>query len=311
MELKNFITPIEEITYNRKIHHKDTILSVGSCFSTEIGCKLQTLEFNITVNPFGTIFNPISIFALIEFCIAQNPINRSQIVIHDGLYYHYQWHSSIYGETEEDLVEKIVKIQEEIRRKLKLNNHLILTFGTAIIHEYQTEIISNCHKQSKDLFTRRFLSLEELITAFNRFQTILRRFNPNINIIVTTSPIRHTKEGLVDNNRSKALLNVFNQNIELNNEGIKYFPSFEILMDVLRDYRFYKPDLIHPNQQAIDEVWNYFQKHIIDQSSLTYIKKMQKYNQMKHHKIMFSNSKSGHNFKVKIKNLYKEIQLLK
>lgn len=311
MELKNYMTPLEIVNYDQKIHHSNSILSIGSCFSNEIGNKLLALEFNIAVNPFGTLFNPISIFQLLECCINKTAIKKAHIVQSNGLYYHYQWHSSIYGTSEEELIQKITTIQSQVRAHLKTCNHLILTFGTAIIHEYKTEIIANCHKQPRTAFIRRFLTLDELKNTTIKLNKLLLDFNPNIQIITTTSPIRHTKEGLVDNTRSKALLSVYNQWLEQGYKHIRYFPSYELLLDVLRDYRFYKSDLIHPNQQAIDEIWTYFLKTLVCPSSTNYISKMEKYLQMKSHKIMFPESDEGQKFKQKIKDLYQEIQSMK
>lgn len=311
MELKNYMTPLEIVSYDQKLNHKDSILSIGSCFSNEIGNKLLALEFNITVNPFGTLFNPISVFQLLDFCINNKVVKKEHIVQSNGLYYHYQWHSSIYGTSKEELINKITTIQTQVSERLKTCNHLLLTFGTALIHEYKSEVIANCHKQPRALFKRRFLTLEELENTFVRLNNILINFNPNIQIITTTSPIRHTKEGLVDNSRSKALLTIFNKWLEEHNRHIQYFPSNEILIDVLRDYRFYKSDLIHPNEQAVDEIWSYFLKTLVCPSSSNYITKMEKYIQMKTHKIMFPESEKGKFFQQKVKDLYKEIQALK
>lgn len=311
MELKNLLTQIESRNYKIKIHHKDSIISIGSCFSTEIGHELSKLEFDISVNPFGTLFNPISIFNLITSCITLTPINTDQIVVQNGLYYHYYWHSSIYGQSKDELISKINAIKEQINKKLKTCKHLILTFGSALVQEYKADIVTNCHKQPKQIFNRRFLSNTELIKAFKDFYAILTHHNPDIRIITTTSPIRHIKEGLVDNNRSKSILNTFNMYLEDTYMHLDYFPSYEILMDVLRDYRFYRSDLIHPNKQAIQEVWTYFLKELIHPESYVYVSKMEKYNQMCNHKIMFPESDSGKQFEMKKKKLYQEIYLLK
>lgn len=311
MRLKNFFTQIEPIDYPTKVHHTDDIISVGSCFSTEIGNRLKDLEFNILVNPFGTIFNPISIFNLITSSIYNTPIQDDQIVNLNGLYYHYQWHSSVYGTSKDELISKIQSIQLNVQEKLKSCNHLILTFGTAIVHDFNHSVVANCHKQDKHLFTRRFLNLEELIHEFENFNKIITEYNPSIQIITTTSPIRHTKEGLVDNNQSKALLNVFNGHLNRSYTHLHYFPSYEIIMDVLRDYRFFKEDLIHPTQQAVDEIWTYFHSNLVNPKSTPYILKMEKYLQMKAHKIMFPESEEGRRFTEKKLKLYNEIQQLK
>lgn len=311
MELKNYYTPLEEVYFTKKIHHKDSILSVGSCFSTEIGTRLKHLEFNIMVNPLGTLFNPVSIFDLLESCILDKEVDEDYIVQTNGLFYHYKWHSSVYGTSKEELIHNIKNIQNNVHRKLKSCNHLILTFGTSIVHEFNSKVIANCHKQPRTRFNKRFLSLQELNFSFEHFSKLLFEFNPNISLITTTSPIRHTKEGLIENNRSKALLTVFNQHLELNYSHLSYFPSYEMVLDVLRDYRFYSKDLIHPNEQAVDEIWRYFYNCLINPDSYIYIKKMEKYLQMKNHKIMFPESEQGKAFSRKLELLYKEINSLK
>lgn len=311
MQLKNFFTPIEALDFKNKISHTDQIISVGSCFATEIGNRLRNLEFDILVNPFGTIFNPISIFNLLTTCLNQTPLCTKQIVSSNGLYYHYQWHSSIFGTSKEDLIHKIEVLQKDIRTKLKSSNHLVLTFGTSIIHEYNSIVVSNCHKQHKDLFNKRFLDLEELKSAFETFNALLLSINPHINIITTTSPVRHTKEGLIDNNQSKAILNVFNKYLNESHNHLQYFPSYEIVMDVLRDYRFFKSDLIHPTEQAVDEIWRYFHSNLVSPNSYTYITKMEKYLQMDKHILLFPDSENGKQFIKKKQTLYNEIQDLK
>ncbi len=311
MHLKNFFTSIESLNFSTKVHHTDKIISVGSCFASEIGNKLKELDFDISVNPFGTIFNPISIFNLIYTSINNTPINRSQIVFTNGLYYHYQWHSSIYGTSEGELLSKIEQVKSRVRTYIKTCKHIFLTFGTSIIHEYNSDIVSNCHKQNRNLFHKRFLTLEELKEAFINFNEQIQATNPNIKVIVTTSPVRHIKEGLIDNNQSKALLNVFNKHLSDTYSHIEYFPSYEIIMDVLRDYRFFKTDLIHPNSQAVDEIWTYFQSQVVHPDSYTYITKMGKYNLMDKHILMFPKSENGKRFTEKKEKLYQEIQGLK
>lgn len=303
MDFNRLFTSIEPLNWPSILTYKHKLLSVGSCFSTEIGNILLKHKFNIKVNPFGTVFNPISMFHLLEQCISLEPSPEHLFLQYNDLWYHYNWHSSIHAHSKDELIEKIEAIKLDIHKWLKTTDYLILTFGTSIVRCIDHEVVNNCHKQPSKKFTKRFLEFNELKTAFDSFYKKLMKFNTNITLILTTSPVRHTKEGLIDNSRSKALLQVFNQYVTSHNIDCLYFPSYEIMNDVLRDYRYYKPDLIHPSEEAVNIIWNFFVEGVLDEISKNYLALMKKYLQMNNHILLQPDSSSSKQFLLKKKKL--------
>ncbi|MGB1294134.1 MAG: GSCFA domain-containing protein [Flavobacteriales bacterium] len=303
MDFNRLFTSIEPLNWPKNIAYNHKLLSVGSCFSTEIGNILLKHKFNIKINPFGTIFNPISMFHLLEQCISLEQSQEHLFIHHHDLWYHYNWHSSIHAPSKDELIEKIEAIKINIHKWLKTTDYLILTFGTSIVRCLDHQVVNNCHKQPSKQFTKRFLEYDELKTAFDNFYKKLLKFNPNTNLILTTSPVRHTKEGLIENSRSKALLQVFNQYVTSKNYNCLYFPSYEIMNDVLRDYRYYKPDLIHPSEEAVNVIWNFFVEGVLDEGSKHYLILMKKYLQMNNHVLLQPKSSSAKQFLLKKEKL--------
>lgn len=311
MEFSQFFTPLNELQYQKKIQINDSILAIGSCFSNNIGAKLNDSGFNIIINPFETVFNPISLFKHIENSITNTIPDETLFVEHNGLWYHFDWHSNIFGKNREELISKINKIQRDFKDYLIQTDFLILTFGTAIVRKKDGRIVNNCHKQPNSQFTKAFIEDKALHRAFNQTLELIRSLNPKLKLITTTSPVRHTKEGLIQNSTSKSILNAFNHKISSSYPNIDYFPSYEIVIDVLRDYRFYEADLIHPNTQAVDYIWGIFKNSIIDPNGFEYIKKRDKLNKMNGHKINYSDSIAAHKFEEKKRQLSLELESIK
>ncbi|MEO1255623.1 MAG: GSCFA domain-containing protein [Bacteroidota bacterium] len=242
-----------------KINIKDLILMIGSCFSDEIGSRLSQSKFNTLRNPFGTVYNPYSIFKLLFNDLSED------FVSHEEIYLHWDTHGAISGLSKN----KLFKVLEDKRRQtqsyLENGKWLVITLGTAIVYELKKgRIVANCHKVSADHFTKRFLSKQEIVNQFKLLNEKLYQTNPHLNIVFTVSPVRHIKDGLIENNRSKAILIDAVHEIVHENSQTSYFPSYEILIDELRDYRFYAKDMAHPSDQAIDYVWQQFKKTYLD-----------------------------------------------
>jgi hypothetical protein len=212
-------------------------------------------------NPFGTLYNPYSIFNLIERSISKNPlIEDESLVYHQGVYRCLYFHSAVSDPVRERLVEKagaaLLRAGEFITRA----SWMILTFGTARVYEYikTGAVVANCHKLPSGLFRQKLMSVEEIASHFNGLYAELRKINKNINIILTLSPVRHLKDGFEENQISKSILRMACHSIIKNNPEVSYFPAYEIMMDDLRDYRFYDNDLVHPNAMAIQYIWEKF-----------------------------------------------------
>ena len=245
-----------------KIGYEDKVLLVGSCFSDEIGEQMAQRYLNVTCNPFGTLYNPLSIAQAMQ--MTEVP----QLVEHDGLWHSMAHHGSFSRATKEEAERTVRASIETMQQALKEATVVIVTFGTAWVYEMKGEglpvtgygVVGNCHKLPESCFTRRRLSVEEIVAAW---RPILERY-PDKHWLFTVSPIRHIKDGLHENQISKATLlqaveELKNTEYRLQNtDRISYFPSYEIMLDELRDYRFYADDLVHPSSLAVNYIWERF-----------------------------------------------------
>ena len=238
-----------------KIGYEDKILMLGSCFSDEIGEQMQQRYLNVTCNPFGTLYNPLSIAQAINL---QSSISNLQLVYHEGLWHSMAHHGSFSRATKEEAERTVRASIETMQQALKEATVVIVTFGTAWVYEKDGQIVGNCHKLPESCFTRRRLSVEEIVAAW---RPILDRY-PDKHWLFTVSPIRHIRDGLHENQLSKATLLQAVEQIVLHSYPSpatrRYFPSYEIMLDELRDYRFYADDLVHPSSLAVNYIWERF-----------------------------------------------------
>ena len=272
----DFRTTFPIPTFDRKIGISSKLLSMGSCFSTMIGDKLEERKFKVLNNPFGTIFNPVSLFGLLHGSLIHQPVDESLLVEHDQRYYHLNAHSDLSSGQKDLLLVNIEERQDVCREYLTEASHIFITLGTAYVYELAADgqIVANCHKQPKSLFNKRLLGVEEMINSFKGFNQALKVINPTAEIIVTVSPVRHIKDGIPENQLSKSLLRVFSHEMAKMCPQVSYFPSYELMMDDLRDYRYYKDDLIHPTAFAENYIWEQFKNAYFDQETLEIIKKI-------------------------------------
>ena len=252
-------TIVDTIPSERKIGYEDKILMLGSCFSDEIGEQMKQRNMSVTCNPFGTLYNPLSIANAIHSSFVHCTL---YIVHHEGLWHSMMHHGSFSRPTREEAEEAVKASIETMQNALQEATVVIVTFGTAWVYEMNGEIVGNCHKLPADRFTRRRLTVEEIVAAW---QPIIERY-PDKHWIFTVSPIRHVKDGLHENQLSKATLLMAIEQLLDNRQSIvprqssnrHYFPSYEILLDELRDYRFYADDLVHPSSLAVNYIWERF-----------------------------------------------------
>lgn len=253
--------------------HKEGILLIGSCFSESIGSLLQHHKIPTLINPVGTLFNPISIFKAIEFSLGITTPTTTFNTLQQGTWYHYQTHSIIKGKTENELNNNLIKALKNTQEFNKSAKTLIITFGTSFVYEHITsgEIVANCHKTPQKNFKKRLLTHEEITTAFEQLYPHLTSFE---NIIFTLSPVRHTKDTIPLNSVSKSILRVVCHELQEKYTNVTYFPSYELLMDDLRDYRFYKDDFIHPTDFAVNYVWEKFQQTYFTEHTQSLLKEI-------------------------------------
>ena len=263
---------------SNKIGLQTPVLTIGSCFSDNIASKLTDNKMEVLANPFGTDYNPISIFKLLESAFEKSYPNADGIVENDGLFAHYDFHSSFSNTDKEELVGSINKAVEFTHTFLEKAAYLIITLGTAFVYEttVTSEIVANCHKVPAKHFNKKLLTQKQILEAFEKTYSLLSGAYPKLKIILTVSPVRHIKDTIPLNSVSKSTLRLTCHTLENQFDNVEYFPSYELIMDDLRDYRFYKSDMLHPSADAEDYIWNKFSATYFDNSTQDFIKEWTK-----------------------------------
>ena len=256
-----------------KISIGQPILCLGSCFADVIGHWLIRYKFDSLVNPFGVIYNPCSLIKLLEYSLSNRSPDEASYTKNQGIYYNYELHSMFSDKHLQTLQKSISETITLAANYLEKSQWIIFTFGTAFIHRLKAskELVANCHKMPADYFKQELLTIDQIVAAFDQFLNQLQQKNLNPKIIITVSPVRHLKSGLVNNNLSKATLRLAAQNLMEKHDQINYFPSYEIMMDDLRDYRYYEKDLVHPNEIAHDYIWKQFSQVYFDNETKAFI----------------------------------------
>jgi hypothetical protein len=296
-----FRLAFEPPAFDKKITIHDKIIMVGSCFTEHIHDYFSDYKFSCIENPHGTLFNPISIFKSIQQYIDKTIIEEQTLFNHNGLWSHWDFHSRL-SDSQIDLAsDKMNSAIEKAHFFLKDANWLIITLGTSFIYQNQSEtIVANCHKVPASSFKKRLLSIQEIEYAFQELYDNLKSFNPSLNIIFTISPVRHLRDGFVENNRSKAILHHVVSNL-INSTDVFYFPSFELIIDDLRDYRFYAEDMVHPNYQATHYVWEKFSVACIDGKTRAFMKELDQLNSATKHRPIHPDSMEHVKFREKFR----------
>lgn len=282
----DFRTKIEILRPDLQISHKDRILMMGSCFIENIGKLLFENKFNVNLNPFGILYNPQSISQALRILIDRKEFTEEDIFEYNGLYHSF-WHHGSFSDKEMDkclmkINAGINKSAEDIRRA----DVLFITYGTAYVFysEEHNMVVGNCHKLPASKFKRYRLTVEDIVTEWRQLIEELKSINPTLQILFTVSPIRHMKDGAHDNQLSKSTLLLAIDQVVQSYEGLYYFPSYEIVLDELRDYRFYNEDMIHPNPVSIKYIWRRFLETYIDDEAHPIIGEWQKLYKALHHR---------------------------
>lgn len=274
MQLQTFV-PIRPL--NNKINYRSKIISVGSCFAVNIAQRFKQYQFINTVNPLGILFHPTAIAQLVDFAVNNNVFSEADVFLHNEIWSSFHAHSDLNELEQEDIIDALNQKVSTFRNDIEQASHFIITLGTAWVYRFieTNELVANCHKIPQQKFQKELLSIDDCQKAIFQIEAGLRKINPNLQIIFTLSPVRHIKDGFVENQRSKAhLIAALHQHLEENQTNNYYFPSYEIMMDELRDYRFYGKDLIHPNELAVDYIWEMFVKYCIDPEIIQTMKKV-------------------------------------
>jgi hypothetical protein len=286
-----------------RLSHPDKIMMMGSCFVENISPKMIYSGFQVDVNPFGIAYNPISVADGL-YDLINNKIYTGNILFNSQGVYHSLHHHSRFSGIDKDVV--LEQINFRIKQSslfLKKADTLIVSFGTARIYRLITsgEVVSNCHKLPVNRFREERLTVEQIVRYWNELIQCLRTFNPDLKLLFVVSPIRHWKNGAHENQLSKATLLLSVDELIATNDRCYYFPSYEIMMDDLRDYRFYSVDMIHPSQQAIDYIWEKFSKIYFDAKTLSIIQEWDSIQKALNHRALHPDSEEYKSFMVKTK----------
>ncbi len=244
-----------------KINYTDRLFMVGSCFAEHVGEKFQQAKMNVLINPHGILFNPHSICQSIKQCMEKKVYQPEELILHGELWHSFRHHGSFSHPDQQQVLANINQSLSNAHEALKQARFLIITLGSAWAYEHKDTgvIVANCHKVHQKEFTKVLLKAEVLKNDYLHLIVALRNFNPGLKVIFTISPVRYVRDGLVENNLSKAQLFQLVHDL-CGEQNCFYFPAYEWVIDVLRDHRFYEEDLVHPNSSAIDFVWEKFRE---------------------------------------------------
>ena len=309
--------PISNSAFPIDYHSK--IVSLGSCFAENMSQKFDYYKFQNTVNPFGIIFNPVSIEKLIQRTISKDYFTDNDLFSHNDLWHCFEVHSELSNRDKQQLLDQLNGLLDGFCNQIRQATHFVMTLGTAWVYRSveSNAIVANCHKVPQKQFTKEIFSIETIVKSIKNSIDSIRNVNPNCNFIFTVSPVRHIKDGFFENNISKAsLLRAVYEivNTEHYNLNTEYFCSYEIMMDELRDYRFYNQDMLHPNQVAIDYIWERFQEAYLSENALGTMKAVKEIQTGLQHRSFNPTSEAHQKFlekiESKIEKLKKEYPLM-
>jgi hypothetical protein len=242
-----------------------------------VGSRLRDNKLIVSVNELGTMFNPLSIFKVLTMALLEQSPDQRLYLQNDGLWFHYDFHSSMIGNTKQALEDQLKNTLNRLRSSLQNADFLIITFGTAFIHQLNNPpvFVNNCHKQPSQLFNKDLLSVKDVCKAFGVLHRLFVQQQLKAKIVLTVSPVRHTREGITQNQVSKSILRAACHYLVTDYQDIEYFPSYEIIIDDLRDYRFYEADLIHPNTLAENYIFDKFSETYFTESFKIFVEEWQ------------------------------------
>lgn len=291
------------------IDYNSKILLLGSCFSENIGDKLNYYKFQTSVNPFGILFHPKAIENILSKTIQQKKFTEQDLIFKNERWHCFEVHSNLSNSNKNDLLENLNATITSTHKKLKETSHLVITLGTSWVYTFleTNKIVANCHKIPQKKFKKHLLSVDEIQQSLITILSLLKSINAKINVLFTVSPIRHLKDGFVENTRSKAHLisAIHNLNHQTN---ASYFPSYEIMMDELRDYRFYAEDMIHPNKTAINYIWKKFIQSWFSEDSVISMKEVETIQKGMAHRPFNENSVEHQKFLENLRNKISKIK---
>lgn len=305
-----FRTQIPISKSSQPIDYNSKVVSIGSCFAENIGEKFEYFKFRNTINPFGIIFNSVSIEKIVKRVVAKDYYKEKDVFFANGRWHCFEVHSELSSSKKEAFIEKLNQLIDHTFIALSEATHIVVTYGTSWVYREKefSEIVANCHKLPQKQFDKELLSVEVNQNSIRNTIDILHQLSPNASLIFTVSPVRHIKDGFVENQISKAnIITALHSSLS----GLSfsnYFPSYEIMMDELRDYRFYAEDMLHPSQTAIDYIWKLFAEAYITYESFSTMKLVENIQKSLHHRPFNENGEEHLKFLSQLQDKIKKIE---
>ena len=276
---------IQPATYS--IGHSERLMLLGSCFTEHIGARLQAGKFSLRINPFGIAYNPVSIARCLERLLERTrPFSEDELFEHGGLWRSWDHHGSFAAPQRDEALRNINEAYHADAAFLPATNRILLTFGTADVFYLRDSgrIVANNHKMPADTFEQRRLSIEEIVGATANALEKIKAGQPDLQVVLTVSPVRHLRAGAIANQRSKATLILACEALCRQFSWVQYFPAYELLLDDLRDYRFYNDDMVHPSEMATTYIWERFMDTCFQKSTKQIVERLDKLRQALQHR---------------------------
>ena len=314
----DFTTKIPLLQYDFPINYTSTLLLLGSCFAENIGEKFEYFKFQNTINPFGILFHPLAIEKIVNKAVNEIAFTENDIFFYNERWHCFDVHSQSSNTSKDELLVHLNQQLTDFAAIIKEATHIIITYGTSWVYRNITSdtIVANCHKLPQKQFNKLLLSTDNIQESMQNTIGYIQRINTNCRFIFTVSPVRHSKDGFVENQRSKAHLisaihNIIDQYSVHNSHqsnNISYFPSYEILIDELRDYRFYTEDMLHPNKIAIAYIWERFVATHIQNESIPVMQQVETIQKARLHKPFNPNTENHQKFLIELKKKIEKLQ---
>ena len=272
-----FYTPVPIPDYPFQIGYRNQLMSMGSCFAEHIGGRLQSLKFQHLLNPFGIVYHPLVLAGLLDKLLANKPPLLDDLFEEQEWWRHYDFHSRYAHPDKEKAFDQMQLQFDEATRQLPQLEYLLMSMGTAFAYRRKDngKWVNNCHKQAASFFDKERYSVSEIVNELGQSLSALKQAAPKLQVILTVSPVRHLRDGLLENQRSKAILLLATETLAEKLPFVHYFPAYEIVLDELRDYRFYARDMLHPSELAVDYIWERFQASLFSTETQALAKRIE------------------------------------
>ena len=304
-----FKTEFKVQPFSDIITYQDKVCFLGSCFAENISSYFERLRFQTQKNPFGILYHPTAIQKIIETALNTEVLD-DQVFNHDGVWSHFIAHSALSSPDKEKLKSNLSNAKKQTKTTLKESDFIFISLGTAWVYKHIEKdlIVNNCHKLPQKQFEKYLMTLSEVNESIAQIIQNIRQINSQAKLIFTLSPVRHLKDGFVENQRSKSTLHLAIQNVIEQHKKTYYFPSYELLLDDLRDYRYYKDDFVHPNALALKYIWSKFKESFFNKNTLKLIDEVENINKRLNHRAFNPDSKASMAFKDKTENMIKALK---